>query len=91
METNIMSERLFSLKDLRNLEVIDINEGKKLGFILDVKVDCDNYKILSILLPVEKNSWFAKQEVIEIEWKDVVKVGVDCILVDVKEKILRDI
>ncbi|WP_066875427.1 YlmC/YmxH family sporulation protein [Clostridium mediterraneense] len=86
-----MSERLFSLKDLRNLEVIDINEGKKLGFILDVKVDCDNYKILSILLPVEKNSWFAKQEVIEIEWKDVVKVGVDCILVDVKEKILRDI
>lgn len=86
METNIMSERLFSLKDLRNLEVIDINEGKKLGFILDVKVDCDNYKILSILLPVEKNSWFAKQEVIEIEWKDVVKVGVDCILVDVKEK-----
>ncbi len=91
METNVMSERLFSLKDLRNLEVIDINEGKKLGFILDVKVDCDNYKILSILLPVEKNSWFAKQEVIEIEWKDVVKVGVDCILVDVKEKILRDI
>lgn len=91
METSVMSERLFSLKDLRNLEVIDINEGKKLGFILDVKVDCDNYKILSILLPIEKNSWFAKQEVIEIEWKDVIKVGVDCILVDVKEKILRDI
>ena len=84
-------ERLFSLKDLKNLEVIDINEGRKLGYIIDVKVDCDNYKVLSIILPMEKTSWFGKQEVIEIDWDDVVKVGIECILVNIREKIFREI
>lgn len=84
-------ERLFSLKDLRNLEVIDINEGRKLGYIIDVKVDCDTYNVLSIILPIEKASWFGKQEVIEIDWDDVVKVGIECILVNLKEKIFREI
>ena len=91
MEINLGEERLFSLKDLRNLEVIDVNEGRKLGYIIDVKVDCDEYRVLSILLPIEKNSWFSKQEVIEIEWEDVMKVGVECILVNLREKILREI
>ena len=84
-------ERLFSLKDLKNLEVIDINEGRKLGYIIDVKVDCDNYKVLTVILPVEKTSWFGKQEVIEIDWDDVVKVGIECILVNIREKIFREI
>ncbi|WP_297435125.1 YlmC/YmxH family sporulation protein [uncultured Clostridium sp.] len=84
-------ERLFSLKDLKNLEVIDINEGRKLGYIIDVKVDCDNYKVLSVILPMEKTSWFGKQEVIEIDWDDVVKVGIECILVNIREKIFREI
>lgn len=91
METNIKEEQLFSLKELRSLEVIDINEGRKLGFIIDVKLDCDDYKILSLIMPTEKNSWFAKQEVIEIDWEYVVKVGVDCILVNAPEKIFREI
>lgn len=91
MESSIAEERLFSLRDIRSLEVIDINEGRKLGFIVDVKVDCDKYKILSLLMPVGKDSWFSKQEFIEIEWADVKKVGIDCILVDLQEKILREI
>ncbi|MGL5634886.1 MAG: YlmC/YmxH family sporulation protein [Sarcina sp.] len=91
MEMNLMEERLFSLKDLKNLEVIDINEGRKLGYIIDVKLDCDDCKVLSIIIPVEKSSWFGKQEVIEINWEDVLKVGVECILVNLKEKILREI
>lgn len=91
MEANMKEEQLFSLKELRSLEVIDINEGRKLGFIIDVKIDCDDYKILSLVMPMEKNSWFAKQEVIEIDWEYVVKVGADCILVNAPEKIFREI
>lgn len=91
MEMGLQEERLFSLKDLRNLEVIDVNEGRKLGYIIDAKIDCDNYKVLSIILPIEKNSWFGKQEVVEIDWEDVIKVGVECILVNLKEKIFREI
>ncbi|MGL5615643.1 MAG: YlmC/YmxH family sporulation protein [Sarcina sp.] len=91
MENRIGEEKLFSLRELRALEVIDINEGRKLGTIIDVKVDCDNYKVLALILPVGKDSWFSKQEFIEIPWEDVKKVGMDCILVDLKEKILREI
>ncbi|MGL4992067.1 MAG: YlmC/YmxH family sporulation protein [Sarcina sp.] len=91
MEIDLQEAHLFSLKDLKNLEVIDINEGRKLGYIIDAKIDCDNYKVLSIILPLEKNSWFGKQEIMEINWEDVIKVGIECILVDLKEKIFREI
>ena len=32
-----MEENLFSLNNLRAMEVIDVSEGKKLGLIADVK------------------------------------------------------
>ena len=44
-----MEEMLFSLNNLRSMAVIDFNKGKKLGHIIDVKIDSDLYKILSIL------------------------------------------
>ncbi|MDO4534788.1 MAG: YlmC/YmxH family sporulation protein [Clostridium perfringens] len=80
-----MEETLFSLNNLRNMEVIDFNKGKKLGFIVDVKIDCDDNKILSILIPEEKTSWFGKAEDIEIPWENVIKVGIDVILVRVEK------
>lgn len=77
-----MEETLFSLNNLRAMEVIDITQGKKLGYISDVKIDCDDNRILSIIIPEEKSSWFAKSEDVEILWGDVVKVGQDVILVN---------
>lgn len=77
-----MEETLFSLNNLRAMEVIDIAQGKKLGYISDVKIDCDDNRILSIIIPEEKTSWFAKTEDVEILWGDVVKVGQDVILVN---------
>lgn len=80
-----MEEILFSLNNLKSMEVIDFNKGKKLGFIVDVKIDCDDNKILSIIIPEEKTSWFGKSEDIEIPWENVVKVGIDIILVKVEK------
>ena len=76
-----MEEMLFSLNNLRSMEVIDFNKGKKLGHIIDVKIDSDLNKILSIIIPEEKTSWFVKSEDIEIIWEKVIKVGIDVILV----------
>lgn len=75
-------ESLHSVNNIKMMEVIDVNMGAKLGFIKDIKIDCDNYKILSILIPVQKNSWFSKVDMLEIPWDKVVKIGVDVILVD---------
>lgn len=77
-----MDEIMYSINNLRVMEVIDINTGAKIGFIRDFKIDCDNYKIEAILLPIQKNSWFGKQDMMEIPWSKVKKIGVDVILVD---------
>lgn len=75
---------MHSINNLRMMEVIDINSGTKLGFIRDIKIDCDEHKIVSILLPFQKASWFSKLDSIEIPWSKVKKVGVDVLLVEVE-------
>lgn len=73
---------MYSVNNIKSMEVIDINMGAKLGYIKDIKIDCDNYKVMSILIPVQKSSWFTKFDTIEIPWEKVIKIGVDVILVD---------
>lgn len=80
MEKSI-EEELFSLNNIRNMEVIDMETGRRLGNIRDVIIDCDKYKIKSILLPQEKSSWFGKEEFLQISWNNIDKIGVDVILV----------
>lgn len=80
---------LYSINNLKTMEVVEINSGYKLGYIKDLKIDCDNYKIISIIVPMNKGSWLSKNNQIEIPWQKVKKVGVDVILID-DEKIEPD-
>jgi YlmC/YmxH family sporulation protein len=73
---------MYSINNIRMMEVIDLSTGAKLGYIKDIKIDCDEQKIVSVLIPVQKNSWFGKFDNIEIPWHKVRKVGIDVILVD---------
>ncbi|MBV7271913.1 YlmC/YmxH family sporulation protein [Clostridium thailandense] len=81
---------LHSLDNLRAMEIIDINTGAKLGFIKDLKIDCEESRVLSIILPSRRPSWFGKSDDIEIPWKNVKKIGVDVVLVDGDEYILKE-
>lgn len=82
-----MELELHSLNALRNMEVIDILTGTKIGFIKDFKIDCNENKIVSLILPGEIKTWFAKEEETEILWKDIIKIGKDVILVNSKEEV----
>ncbi|EHI98380.1 MULTISPECIES: YlmC/YmxH family sporulation protein [unclassified Clostridium] len=81
-----MELELHSLNAMRNMEVIDILTGTKIGFIRDFKIDCDTNKIVSLILPGELKSWFTKEDEKEILWKDIVRIGKDVILVNAKEE-----
>ncbi len=81
-----MELELHSLNAMRNMEVIDIETGTKIGFIRDFKIDCDENKIISLILPGEMKSWFAKEDEKEILWNDIVKIGTDVILVNAKDE-----
>jgi len=57
-----MEIELHSLNAMRNMEVIDILTGTKIGFIKDFKINCDDNKIISLILPGEIKSWFGKED-----------------------------
>lgn len=80
-----MEGELHSLNAMRNMEVIDILTGSKIGYISDFKIDCDTNRIISLILPGEIKSWFSKDDNIEVMWSDIVKIGCDVILVKVNK------
>ncbi len=82
-----MELELHSLNAMRNMEVIDILTGSKIGYISDFKIDCNTNKIVSLILPGEIKSWFSKDDSIEIPWGDIVKIGSDVILVKVNQNL----
>ena len=81
-----MELELHSLNAMRNMEVIDVLTGTKIGFIKDFKINCDDNKIISLILPGELKSWFGKDDEKEILWKDIIKIGTDVILVNTKDE-----
>ena len=77
-----METSMFAVNSLKTMEIIDINTGSKLGYIKDFKVNCEEYKLEAIILPMHKSGWFSKNEDIELPWERIKKIGVDVILVD---------
>ena len=71
--------------DFRHKEVVNINNGKRLGFVQDVCANLETGRITSIIVPGGKKlmSMFAKEEDIVIEWEKIKCIGDDIILVDI--------
>jgi YlmC/YmxH family sporulation protein len=76
---------MYSINSLKKMEVVDVKIGCKLGFIKDLEIECNSYKIVSIVVPSEKVSFFSKNNDIKIPWRNIIRVGVDVILVNVDE------
>ena len=74
-----------NLSDLQLKEIIDVSSGKRLGSIIDVIVDSKGY-ISKIMLDNRRSRgkiFAGNKEEVYIEWKNIVKLGDDIILVDV--------
>ena len=73
--------------NLKMKDVIDINRGKKIGYIDDVDIDLDGGSIKAVIIPSSSNIFyrlFSKKEDIVIKWNEINKIGEDVILVDLK-------
>lgn len=86
-----MELELHSINAMRNMEIIDIITGAKMGFIKDFKIDCEENTIIALILPGETKSWFGKEDEKEIPWENIVKIGTDVILVRSEEKVEANI
>ena len=71
--------------DFRHKEVVNINNGQRLGFVQDVCANLETGRITSIIVPGGKKlmSMFAKEDDIVIEWEKIKCIGDDIILVDI--------
>ena len=73
------------LDELKNKEVINECDGKRLGYICDLELDVKCGKILSIIVPAEFSlrSIFGRCREYVIPWDSICRIGEDIILVDV--------
>ncbi len=77
--------------DFRQKEVINVNDGRRLGFVSDVEIDLEQGKIEAIVLPGVARLFglLGKDSEFMIPWEKIVRIGEDIILVDLDERFLR--
>ncbi len=76
---------MISTDKLKNKEVINIGDGRSIGFVYDIEVDLEKGAIDGIVIPGTKGfmGFFSKNEGdTVIKWDKVRTVGDDVILVD---------
>ena len=75
-----------NLSELQNKYVIDISTGRRIGSIIDVIVSSSGM-ISKLILEDRKSTrrfLASVKEDVSLEWKQIVKIGDDIILVDKK-------
>ena len=71
--------------DFKHKEVVNIKDGKKLGYVQDVCADLETGVITSIIVPGNNKfmSFFSSNNDIVIPWQNVKCIGEDLILVEI--------
>jgi len=71
--------------DFKHKEVININDGRRLGFVQDVTANLETGIISSIIVPGSSKpfNFFASGNDIVIPWNKVKCIGDDVILVEI--------
>ncbi|HPD01601.1 MAG TPA: YlmC/YmxH family sporulation protein [Acetivibrio sp.] len=77
--------------DFREKEVINIKDGRRLGFVCDVEINLESGKIEAIVIPGDRR-WFGlvgKDDEYVIPWDRIKKIGEDIILVELDDRYIR--
>ncbi|MBQ0126148.1 MAG: YlmC/YmxH family sporulation protein [Clostridiales bacterium] len=74
----------FSVNDIREKEVINVCDGRRLGYIYDVDVDSCSGKILAVVVLFDCRMFgVGKCEELVIPWDKIVCFGEDAVLVNI--------
>lgn len=74
--------------DFKHKEVVNIVDGKRLGFVQDVTADLESGVITSIIVPGNSKllNLFAGNNDIVIPWQAIKCIGEDIILVEINKE-----
>jgi YlmC/YmxH family sporulation protein len=83
---------LTKTSELREREVVNLLDGKRLGMASDLEIDIETGRILAIVIPGPgKFLWlFGKNDTYVIPWERIKKIGVDVILVEAPDYLERE-
>ena len=84
--------RKMSTDELRELEVINLCGGERLGYPCELEIDVDDGRILSFTVPKSGGgfSLFGKKDEITIPWCKIECIGEDAILVKIPQSEMSD-
>lgn len=71
--------------DFKHKEVINISDGRRMGYVQDVCADLETGKITAIIVPGSNKllNMFSGNNDIVIQWQDIKCIGDDVILVEI--------
>jgi len=73
---------LYTFNDLRDKEVVNVCDGRRLGYVCDAEIDCACGRICALLMPgPSKMFGFVRGAVIRIPWDRIERIGDDIILI----------
>ncbi len=87
---------MISYLELIDKDIINIKNGENIGRFTDVEIDTKKGRVTALY--IEENNkllnFFGKNKAILIKWEEIVKVGLDVIVVDYEDnnvKIAKEI
>jgi YlmC/YmxH family sporulation protein len=80
---------LIRISDLKERDVVNVNDGRRLGLIKDLELDLENGLVKAIVIPAAGGVWgkLSRGRDYVIPWDKIVKIGVDTILVDYPQEV----
>ncbi len=78
---------MIRISELRERDVVNVNDGRRLGMIKDLDLDLDKGLVKAIIIPAAAGVWgkiYRARDYV-VPWEKIVKIGVDTILVDLPQ------
>lgn len=77
---------MLSTDKLKNKEVINMRDGRSLGFVYDIEVNLEQGTIDGIIIPAERGLFrffSGKEDDFIVKWDRIKTIGDDVVLVDI--------
>lgn len=77
--------------ELKQKEVINLSDGRRLGFVSDVEINMEDGRLEAIIIPGPGRLFglIGKDGEAVIPWSGIKKIGEDIILVELEERFIR--
>ena len=75
---------MIRISELRNRDVVNVNDGRRLGLVGDLELNLERGTVKAIVIPAAGGilGKISRTKDYIIPWEKIVKIGIDTILVD---------